>query len=275
MKTINENTLLLTTNRSEFIEIIKSIARVIPYCNIIFKSNEKGGMRICQVNDTKNVLVRLYLNTHWFTYFRCDKPEITISINMIDFVKKLDKFKKLNTINLYIKAVNKDILYIGSEDDEAEAKYLFDQIEMDKDEIIIPEQVHLDNKITISTHEFYKICNYFDTNLVSIVATSNNISFSMSDDNGIKTTINYQDTNKPSDESNSTIVSENTFLDLSVLKYFGGKYKILYDTIDVFSKGNYPLVLGMNLISDNTSDIQPLAKGRLCVFFSPIETNDF
>lgn len=258
-----------TYQTSAFKQVIEKISNVGSNCCIVFvppSDNEgiknSGGMYIQKLNDAKDVLIKLNLNANHFERFECAEPKITIGVDTGNLHTLLQNINNNDPIVLYMNEDNRNILHIrnSSNNDKSTTEEIdieVDLLDIPNPEIPIPK-TEFENKITIASDKFNKICENLNRSLslVEITLVDNEISFRGQDAKG-KITRSHKDINC-SIEKKSQLV-QGTYK-LHNLVCFS-KCDKLCNTIDIYLKQDFPLVL----------DISVTTLGKLYVFVSPVE----
>jgi hypothetical protein len=287
---------------SDFKQIIKNMSEIVSNCCIIFTSLTEdpqdfkskdfldntrkeidwgadfsslgGDIGISRKNEDKSVLVKLILHGDKFKYFKCEEPKIEIDVdiyNLHTFLKTIN-----DPIVLYIKRDNRSVLHIRSMNDNNESSEETD-IKIFSMDMKFPEiqrcvyyareihypKISFQNRITMASDKFHSICkhlNYFST-FVEITSIGNEILFKGLSERG-NVTMSYKDinfTNKNKDKPEQVV--QGAYESRNLMAF--SKYNKLCDTIDIYSKNDFPLGLVMSMAT----------LGKLYVFIAPVNTN--
>lgn len=233
------------------------------------KRNVGGGIRMVRLTEDRNIIIKLTLDSDKFDVFECEEPKITIGIdiNMLHTMLKL--VSDDDPITFYIMSNNRDTLYIsgltknndGSEETDIEISL------MTINNPDLPLQAtEFQNRIKIASEKFHNICKNFNnicknfndkTAYVDIRSIGDEISFKGMNEGG-KVTKTYKDIHGKNKTGPQVIVQGK--YELKNLLSFS-KCNKLCDTIDIYLKNDFPLVLAIGIAS----------LGKMYVFLSPIE----
>lgn len=228
-----------------------------------------GGIRILRLTEDKNILLKLNLEAANFEYFFCAEKKISIGVDMNHFHALLKTVSDDNPVTLYMNRDNRSALYIRSVNEKDDSSEETD-IELVLMEIANPEMpldsTEFQNKVTIASDKFHTICKHLNNNsaLVEITSVGNQISFRGKNDGG-KVTMSYKDTHQNEKKHKKKYVEKKQQVvqgeyELRNLMSFS-KCNKLCNTIDIFLKNDFPLVLMIAVAN----------LGKLFVFLTPIE----
>lgn len=279
-----------TTQTAAFKQVIERISNVISDCCIVFlppeninpsndfyeeidenqkkknKSKNSGGIKILRLTEDRCIIIKLSLDAENFDYFRCDKPKITIGIDMYSFNSHMKMIKDDNPIVIYMNNDNPNTLYIRSLNENNDMSEEID-IELSLMEIANPEippiQIDFRNRIIISVEKFHEICKNLNNNstYVEITSIGNEISFKGQNENGkVKMTCKDSTYNKNKKDNNEQVVQG--VFDLSKLMCFSKCNKMCFE-IAMYLRNNCPLILVFKIAN----------LGKMFVIIAPKDTD--
>ena len=226
-----------------------------------------GGIRIIRLTEDKSILVKVILDAANFEYFRCDEPKIIIGVDMHNFNNLLKPIKDDDPITLYMNKDNRSFLFIkssresDSSSDEIEIK--LNLLELPNPEIPLPP-TEFQNKITIASDKFHTTCKQLNNNSthVELTAVNNQISLKGQNEGG-SITITFKDINCNKKKNHTNQIVQGVY-ELKNLMGFS-KCTKLCNTIDVYLKNNFPLVLVIAVAT----------LGKMYVFLTPMEDSNY
>jgi proliferating cell nuclear antigen PCNA len=227
------------------------------------KKNQ-GGIRILRLTEDKSILIKLNLDADKFEYFRCDEPKITIGVDMQNLHSLLKMVNDNYPIILYMNKDNRSALYIRSlnEDNRSSEETDIEVYLMDigNPDMPIP-RTEFQNKISMASDKFHTICKHLNNNstYVEIASVDNEISFRGHNEGG-KVTMFYRDSNFHVKKKIKTKKVVQGVYELKNLMSFS-KCNKLCETVDIYLKNDFPLVLVISVAS----------LGKMYIFLSPVE----
>jgi len=217
-----------------------------------------------RLTEDRNILVKLTLEAANFEQFRCNKPKITIGVDMHILNQLLKTVNDDDPIILYMLEGNTNILYIRTLNENNESSEKSDievnLIEIENQEMPIPT-TKFQNMITIASDKLHTICKSLNNNstYVEITAVNNEISFRGKNEGG-KITMSYKDNNFTGKNKMENEQVVQGVYELRNLMGFS-KCNKLCSAVDIYLKNDFPLVLVVTVGG----------LGKMYVFLSPVE----
>lgn len=216
------------------------------------KGKSKGGMRIMAMNSKKTVLIHLKLDADNFEVFKCDKPKITIGVNMLHFFKLIKTIDNSSILTLFMDSDETGRLGIKIENAEKKQVSIYDLalMDLDSDPLEVPP-THFDAVITMPSSDFHKLCRDMNhiSEFIEIQNAGKSVILKGEGDIARQETILGETINGLSvsrNENNNTIVQGK--YELKHLVMFT-KCTSLCPSIDIYMKNEYPLVIHYQVAS--------------------------
>jgi proliferating cell nuclear antigen PCNA len=244
--------------------LIESLKDILTDVNIEFSRREvvtengeekvknKGGMKIIAMNAKKSILIHLRLYAENFDVFKCEKPKIIVSLNMLNFYKLIKTIDTSSILTLFMDSDETGRLGIKIENAERKmvSVYKLGLMDLEPDKLTVPP-TSFDAVITIPSTDFYKLCK--DMSLISDFIEIQNAGKSVilkgegdiaKQETVLGETINGLSVSR--DENNTTVVQGK--YELKNLVMFT-KCTSLCPSIDIYMKNDYPLVIHYQVAS--------------------------
>jgi len=234
------------------------------------RKNVGGGIRMVRLTEDKNILIKLSLDSEKFDSFKCDEPKITIGVDINQLHTMLKIMNDDDPITFYINSNNRDILYISgltkNNDNSEETDIEIFLITVQNPDMIL-QATEFQNRIKIASEKFHNICKNFNnicknfndkTTYVDIRSLGDEISFRGQNEGG-RITKTYKDVHSSKNKNGQQVIVQGTYELKNLLSF--SKCNKLCDTIDIYLKNDFPLVLAISIAS----------LGKMYVFLTPIE----
>ena len=152
-----------TVQSAAFRVLIEALKEILTDVNIEFS---KQGMKIISMDSpTQTILVHLRLEHDKFEYYYC-KEKIVIGLNLPNFFKIIRTITNNDTLSLYIKHDNQNLIGIKIENSEKNyiTNYFLNLIEVDERSIQI-EPPKSESILTMPSNDFNKVIQCFRLNM--------------------------------------------------------------------------------------------------------------
>lgn len=240
----NDYFLYMTTVQSGAIRtLIEVLKEVLNDVNIIFDST---GARITAMDASHVALIHMKLDSSKCEEFYC-RENIEIGINMLSLFKLVKTISNSDTVSFYIKEDNKCQLgiVISNSDKNSLTNFKINLLDLDIQDIKIPD-VDIECIITMPSNDFQRMCrdmlNISDT--IKIVSCDDHLKISCEGDFASQETIIGETSHGLVFNKNDNTVSGK--FSLKYLNLFT-KSTNLCNTIDMYLKNDYPLILKYNV----------------------------
>tara|TARA_B100001248_G_scaffold254046_1_gene231975 strand:+ start:5159 stop:5944 length:786 start_codon:yes stop_codon:yes gene_type:complete len=239
---------LKTVQSSAIRVLIEALKEILTDVNIIFDSS---GMKIMAMDSAHTVLVYLKLDANKFESFFC-KEKYVVGISMINFFKLIKTMTNNDTLTLYIDEDDSDKLGIKIEngDKNSITNYKLNLMDLNEDTFDIPPTV-FNFVITMPSVDFQKICRDMNSlaDVIEIQSVGQQLRFSCKGDFAEQETIIGEATNgmvfvKTKENCEDEIV-QGLFMLKNLVMFT--KCTNLSNTVDIYLKNNYPLVICYNV----------------------------
>lgn len=234
LKTVQSNAI------KTLFEVLKEILHDV---NIYFDQN---GMRIMTVDGSHVALIHLFLEASNFEEYHCERP-LHLGVNMSNMFKLLKTATNQDTMVLFMENDIKFDLGIQIENAEKKTKTTFTLklLDVDIEALKMPE-IQFDSVITMPSMYFQRLCkdmsNISDT--LTITSNRNQITLSCKGDFASQETVIEDNVNMIEgmsfNQTSSELVTGAYHLKYLVLF---NKASSLCNTMELFMKNNYPLIL--------------------------------
>lgn len=217
------------------------------------------GLKLIAVDSSRVVLVHTKLNGERFEEYHCPEP-IILGLNMEDLFKIIKNMDNSDTLKLFVKNSNKNVLGIETfckEENTWDTTYL-NLMDLPNNNIQIPN-ITFDNVIVMPSNRFQRICrnihNFSDK--IEIECVGSQLTF-----RGTNSNVKQQSRIKPTDNGLKFLQNDNPndiiqgIFELKHLVLFS-KCSNLSGTIQIHIKNDYPLVL--------KCDVASLGEIKLCL----------
>ena len=160
---------LKTVQANPFRILIEALKEFLTDVNIEFikpSSTNEGGLSIIALNNSSSILVHLKLFAKNFDEFNCKNEQINIGVNMTYLFKLIKTINNTDILTLFLddSDINKLGIKIENSDKNYISTYKLNLMDLDKTIYSIPP-TDFTTIITMSTHEFHKICK--DLSIIS------------------------------------------------------------------------------------------------------------
>ena len=263
---------LKTVQANPFRILIEALKEFLTDVNIEFtkqtETNE-GGLSIIALNNSSSILVHLKLQAKNFDEFNCKNEQINIGVNMTYLFKLIKTINNTDILTLFLDDtdINKLGIKIENSDKNYISTYKLNLMDLDKTIYSIPP-TDFTTIITMSTHEFHKICKDLSiiSDTVEIKSYQKKLIFTATGDIASNEVICGETQN------GLTIISKNDdeiiqgVYDLKNLILFT-KCTNLCTCVDLFMKNDYPIVIKY--------DVAQLGSVHLCLSSITTNINEF
>ena len=234
---------LKTVQTNSIKNLFESLKEILTDVNIEFS---KQGMKIISMDSpTQTILVHLRLEHDKFEYYYC-KEKIVIGLNLPNFFKIIRTITNNDTLSLYIKQDNQNLIGIKIENSEKNyiTNYFLNLIEVDERSIQI-EPPKFESILTMPSNDFNKVCrdmlNISDT--IEIKSIGSQIIFSCKGDFAEQETVMGETTNG--------LYYVQSSPDVNIIQgYYNLKHLVLFakctnmcNSLTIYLKNSYPLVI--------------------------------
>lgn len=146
--------------------LFESIRYILSEANIIFTSDS---IKITAINSTKNVVVFCKINGKDFEHYHCSE-RVVVGVEIAKIAKTLKTSNNNNIISMFIEKNWPNKLWLTMEDEvyNESAKYCFDLLTLDEEEVKLPEFVY-PVQIALPSQRFQKRCRELETSNVDTV----------------------------------------------------------------------------------------------------------
>lgn len=238
------NIIEFRTNKATILKnLFESIRYVLSEANIIFTEDS---IKITAMNSAKNVVVFCKLNGNDFEHYYC-KNRVTVGIDVGKIAKTLKAANNNNIISFFIESTWPNKLWLTTEDDvyQESAKYCFDLLSLDEEEVRLPEFIY-PVQISLPSSRFQKRCRELETsNVETVQLISSNGSLAMSAYQGGIASMQefiFQAKSAPSvEEGDVTPICRGVY-NLKYISYFT-KTTALSDEIRLYLKNDFYLMI--------------------------------
>jgi proliferating cell nuclear antigen len=237
-----------TVQAGAFRTLIEALKEILTEANLEFDST---GIRVMSVDETHTVLVYLRLNAEPFETYYCPSTHI-LGVNMIYFFKLIKSMGNNDSLTLYLPANNQNKLGIRMENSEKSTvtNYFLKLFDTNVDDIKVPA-ITFSNIIYMPSIDLQKICrdmNALGEKLdVEITSSGSDLIFRCEGDFAEQETIiSENNTSMKVQKSGNTNEVIQGLFQLRHLVLFT-KCTSLCQTIEMYLKNNYPLILKYNV----------------------------
>lgn len=213
--------------------------------------NDKSGMRIMAVDQSRTVLINLKLKAKNFTKFKCRKKKFVICVNLSNLYKLIKNVKGSENLILSVDSenINNLIININNPDERKYKNVMLKLLEPEENSLSIPD-IEFDAVIIMNSVIFNKTCRELSniSDKVEIKCTANKLIFScighMSSD---ETIFDASEDNKEitiiMDEDKKKNLIVQGIYELKNLILFSKCQQQLSENIEIFIKNNHPLTI--------------------------------
>jgi proliferating cell nuclear antigen len=240
--------MLKTVQTSAMRILIEAVKEIITDANLIIS---KTGIKIMTMDPSHTILIHLKLDATKFEKFYCEQ-DITIGISMLCLFKLIKIMSNSDTLTLYVEKDDMNRLGIKIENGEKNSltNFKLNLMDLPKNYIDIPP-ASFESVLTMPSNDFQKICrdmNNIAENL-EIKSIESQLIFSCKGDFATQETIigetntglSFKKNNQPKE------VVQGVFA-LKHLVLFT-KCTNLCNTIEIYLKNDYPLIIKYNIAS--------------------------
>jgi proliferating cell nuclear antigen len=244
----HKNILELQTVQSNAIRILCEVLKeTLNDVNIKFDSK---GMKIMAMDGSHVALIHLRLHADRFEHYYCERT-INAGLNMLNLYKLMKTVTNTDIVTLFISEDKEHELGIKIENADKNSCTIFSlkMLDIDDNELKIPD-VELDSVITMPSNEFQRICRDMMniSESVTMTSTQNALVFTCDGDYARQETIIGEATHglifNKTEKISGNEVSGN--FSLKYINLFT-KSTNLSNTLDIYMKKNYPLMLKYNV----------------------------
>jgi len=239
-----------TVQSSVFRILIEALKDILTDVNIIF---DETGIKIMEMDQTHTVLVYLKLDKSKFEYYYCKKKQ-TVGISMINLFKLIKTMTNNDTLTLFIDEHVSDKLGIKIENGDKNSMtiYKLNLMDLNYDLFEIPPTT-FNFVITMPSIDFQKICRDMNTiaDIMEIQSVGQELRFSCSGDIAEQETIIGSTENglvfvkTPENDDNDEEIVQGLFTLKNLIMFT--KCTNLSNSVDIFLKNNYPLIVSYNV----------------------------
>jgi proliferating cell nuclear antigen len=234
LKTVQSNAI------KTLFEVLKEILHDV---NIFF---DQEGMRIMTVDGSHVALIHLFLEASNFEEYHCARP-MHLGVNMSNMFKLLKTATNQDTMVFFMENDVKFELGIQIENAEKRTKTTFTLklLDVDVEALKIPE-IEFESVITMPSLYFQRLCKDMNniSDILSITSHRNQISLACKGDFASQETVIEDNVNMVEGMS-FNMTSSDVVSGMYQLKYLVlfNKASSLCNTMEIFMKNNYPLIL--------------------------------
>lgn len=239
---------LKTVQSSAMRVLIEALKEILTDVNIIF---DETGMKIMAMDSAHTVLVFLKLDADKFESFYC-KSKYVVGISMINLFKLIKTMTNRDTLTLYIDEDDSDKLGIKIEngDKNSVTNFKLNLMDLNEDTFDIPPAT-FNFVITMPSVDFQKICRDMNNlaDVIEIQSVGEQLRFSCKGDFAEQETIIGEASNGMVFVKKQENVDDEIVQGLFMLKnlVMFTKCTNLSNTVDIYLKNNYPLIICYNV----------------------------
>lgn len=222
------------------VEVLKEVL------NDVIMIFDKTGIRITAMDGSHVALIHVKLDSNRFESFYC-RHRIDVGLNMLSLFKLMKTINNSDTVSFYIKDGNMNELgiVIANSDKNSLTNFKIKLLDLDIKDINIPD-VDIECIITMPSNDFQRMCrdmlNISET--IQIISASDHLRIYCDGDFANQETIIGPATHGLVFNKNDNEVSGK--FSLKYLNLFT-KSTNLCNTIELYMKNNYPLILKYNV----------------------------
>ena len=222
------------------VEVLKEVL------NDVIMIFDKTGIRITAMDGSHVALIHVKLDSHKFESFYCEQ-KFDVGLNMLSLFKLMKTINNSDTVSFYIKNTNRNELgiIISNSDKNSLTNFKIKLLDLDIRDIKIPD-VDIECIITMPSNDFQRMCrdmlNISET--IQIVSASDHLRIYCEGDFASQETVIGEATHGLVFNKNDNEVSGK--FSLKYLNLFT-KSTNLCNTIELYMKNNYPLILKYNV----------------------------
>jgi proliferating cell nuclear antigen len=235
---------LRTVQTSAFKTLVEALKELLTDVNLEF---DQDGLKIACPDTADVILVHLRLHAEKFEYYRCERPQILVGVNMINLHKLVKGANSGDTLTMRMYENDTNRLHIEFKNSEKNSRTSFALHVMDIDytDILIPPE-RFPSVITLQSTDFQKICREMAniTNKVDICRVGNRLIFKCVGDFCEQETELVDSTPR---QNTSTDIVQGVF-SLRYLSLFT-KCTNLSNTVNLFMKDDYPMIVNYTVAS--------------------------
>ena len=237
---------LLTVQSSSIRTLCDVLKETLNDVNLMFSEE---GLKVMAMDGSHVALIHLKLYADRFEYYYC-KNKIYVGLNMTTFFKLMKTITNTDTVCFYIDSENTHEFCVRIENADKNSNTVFKlkMLDIDEDEMKIPE-IELDSVITMPSNDFQRICRDMMniSDIIEISSTNEYLKLVCNGEFASQETI-VGETNHGmafSKKCDTGSVISGRFS----LKYINlfTKSTNLSNTLDIYLKQNYPLMLKYNV----------------------------
>ena len=225
-------------------EVLKEIVHDVSLCF------DKTGVRLLTMDGARCALIYLKLRAESFEEYSCVPPKVMAGINMSSMFKLMRTMSSHDTITMYMDADNTNELgiKIQNADKNSMTDFKLKLLDVDSEEITIPD-VEFDSVITMPSAYFQRICRDMLSISDTITIRSEGATLHL----GCKGDFARQETVIGEADAGMVVAARSS---KKIEGRFSLKYMSLFckasslcNTIELFLKESYPLILKYNVAS--------------------------
>lgn len=223
--------------------LVELLKEALNDVNFIF---DETGVRVTAMDGSHVALIHMKLEASKCEEFFC-KEKIEVGLNMLHFFRLVKTINNSDTVSFYIKENEKNELgiIISNSDKNSLTNFKMKLLDLDIKDINIPD-VDIECIITMPSNDFQRMCrdmlNISET--VKIVSGDDHLRILCEGDFASQETIIGETTHGLVFNKNDNVVSGK--FSLKYLNLFT-KGTNLCNTIELYMKNNYPLILKYNI----------------------------
>ena len=237
-----------TVQVSAFRTLIEALKEILTDANFEFDST---GMKVMAMDTSHTVLVHLKLLADRFEYYHCPEKRV-LGLNMINYFKLIKTMSNSDTLTLYVKKSNPNMLGIKIENSEKNQMTIYNihLMDVDQKDIEIPP-AKFESVITLPSIEFQKIIrdmhNLSDT--IEIKSAGTQLIFSCKGDFATRKTIMGETPGGMSylENMNTDEIVQGNFTLKNLILF--SKCTGLSNSIEMYLKNDYPLIIKYTVAS--------------------------
>lgn len=238
---------LKTVQSGAFRVLIEALKEILTEANIVFDEN---GLKIMAMDSSHTVLVHLKLDACKFEKYICES-RCVVGVSMINFFKLIKTMTNNDSLTLFIDSDDPNTLGIKIEngDKNSISSYKLNLMDLNEDTFDIPS-TEFDFVITMPSIDFQKFCRDMNNlaEIIEIKCVGQQLIFSCKGDFAEQETIVGEANNGMS------FISTNTNEESIVQGFFVLKHLVMFtkctnlsNTVDLYLKNNYPLIICYNV----------------------------
>lgn len=231
-----------TVQSSSFKNLIEDVKDIIQDANFIIDTN---GVRLTAMDESKIVLVRLYLEADKFEQYSCGRRQ-TIGVNMPNLFKLIKVMTNDDTLTLFMSDDEPNLLGIKIENAVKNkiTTFRLKLLDLDDEELVIQSTATFGSIITMPSVDFQKLCRdmHYIGDIIEIRSIGQQLILKCSGDFASQETVIGQNSQGLSLKNESSDVIVQGLFHLKHLVSFT-KCTNLSPQCSLYLKNDFPLII--------------------------------